>query len=73
MVNKMVNGKQCTVTWYVDDIKMSHENQQVLEDLLMLLNDEFGKEAPSPLPEEKYMITLGWSLIIQSWARLSSQ
>ena len=46
VVNKMVSGKQCTVAWYVDDIKMSHENQQVLEDLLMLLNDEFGKEAP---------------------------
>ena len=73
VVNKMVSGKQCTVAWYVDDIKMSHENQQVLEHLLTLLNDKFGKEAPSPLHEEKYMITLGWSLIIQSWARLSSR
>ena len=46
VVNKMVSGKQCTVTWYVDDIKMSHENQQVLKDLLTLLNNKFGKEAP---------------------------
>ena len=27
-------------------MKMSHKTQQVLEDLLALLNDEFGKEAP---------------------------
>ena len=72
VVNKMMSGQQCTVAWYVHNIKMSHENQQVLEDLLMLLNDKFGKEAPSPLPKEKYMITLGWSSIIQSWVRLSS-
>ena len=45
-VNKIVSGKQCTVAWYVDDIKMSHETEQVLEDLLTLLNNEFGKEAP---------------------------
>ena len=46
VVNKILSGKQCTIAWYVDNIKMSHETQQVLEDLLMLLNDKFGKEAP---------------------------
>ena len=46
VVNRIVSGKQCTVAWYVDDIKMSHETEQVLEDLSTLLNNEFGKEAP---------------------------
>ena len=42
----MIKGKQCTITWYVDDMKMSHVKQQVLKDLLTLLNKEFRKEAP---------------------------
>ena len=73
VVKKMVSGKQCTVAWYVDDIKMCHESQQVLEDLLTLLNNKFGKETPLTITHGKYMITLGWSSIIQSRARLSSQ
>ena len=50
VVNKIMSGKQYTVAWYVDDIKMSHESQQVLEDLLTLLNSEFRKEPPPPPP-----------------------
>ena len=42
----MIKGKQCTITWYVNDMKMSHVNQQVIEALLTLLNEEFRKEAP---------------------------
>ena len=38
MANKMVDGKQCTVLWHVDDLKMSHINNQVLEDLVDRLN-----------------------------------
>ena len=48
-----------TVAWYVDDIKMSHKNQQVLEDLLTLLNDEFGKEAPLTVTQGKIHDYLG--------------
>ena len=59
VMNKMVSGRQCTVAWYVDDIKMSHENQQVLEDLLTLLNDEFGKEAPLTITQGKMHDYLG--------------
>ena len=46
VINKMIEGKQCTIAWYVDDIKMSHAKQGVLENLLTSLNEEFGKEAP---------------------------
>ena len=45
IVNKRIKGKQCTITWYFDDMKMSHIAQEVLEDLLTSLNKEFGKEA----------------------------
>ena len=38
---------------------MSHENQQVLDDLLTLLNDEFGKEAPLTVTRGKIHDYLG--------------
>ena len=56
VINKIVSGKQCTVAWYVDDIKMSHET---LEDLLVLLNDEFRKEAPLTVTQGKIQNYLG--------------
>ena len=59
VVNKMMSGRQCTVAWYVDDIKISHEDQQVLEDLLTLLNDKFGKEAPLTVTRRKIHNYLG--------------
>ena len=46
IINKMIEGKQCTIAWYSNDIKMSHAQQEVLEGLLTSLNEEFGKEAP---------------------------
>ena len=31
VVNKKVNGKQCTIIWYVDDLKVSHEDEIVVK------------------------------------------
>ena len=33
VANKMVNGKQCILVWYVDDKKVSHMESKVVEDL----------------------------------------
>ena len=40
--NKMVNGEQITVQFHVDDLKVSHKEQAVLEDFLKGLRNEFG-------------------------------
>ena len=34
VANKVINGKQCTITWYVDDNKLSHMDPQVVTDIL---------------------------------------
>lgn len=39
----MVNGKSCTICWYVDDNKISHAEQSVLEDILHKLKVHFGE------------------------------
>ena len=31
VANKMVNGKQCTVVWHVDDLKISHVESAVVD------------------------------------------
>jgi hypothetical protein len=47
VVNKMVDGKQLTVAWHVDDLKILHVSTKVVDDLIADLDSEFGKETPS--------------------------
>ncbi len=46
VANKVIDGAQCTVLWHVDDIKISHVSEQVVDSILELLNEQYGKEAP---------------------------
>jgi len=46
VMNKTINGKQCTILWHVDDLKISHVEQSVLEEVLARLNLRYGKETP---------------------------
>jgi len=46
MANKMINGKQCTIIRHVHDLKISHKDKAVVDDILKKLNDKFGKESP---------------------------
>jgi len=41
--NMMVNGKQCTITWYVDDTKISHEAPNVVSWVIEEIEQRFGK------------------------------
>ena len=42
--NKMVNGKQLTVQFHVDDLKASHRDPDVLKEFVNDLRKEFGRE-----------------------------
>jgi hypothetical protein len=42
VANKMINGKQLTVTWHVDDLKASHEDEFELTKLVMFLAKKYG-------------------------------
>jgi hypothetical protein len=46
VANKMINGKQCTILWHVDDLKISHVDHNVVSHVIDQLDEEFGKEAP---------------------------
>ena len=43
VANKMVNGKQFTLVWYVEDNKVSHMEAKVVEDLINDLKNHFGE------------------------------
>jgi hypothetical protein len=46
VANKIIDGKQCTALWHVDNITISHMNHAVVEHVLGLLEKQYGKEKP---------------------------
>ena len=45
-MNKMINGKQATICWHVDDLKISYVEYDVVSDIISKLNGEFGTITP---------------------------
>ena len=44
VANKMIDGKQCTILWHVDDLKISHVNPDAVTVILNLLDQRYGQE-----------------------------
>ena len=44
VANKVINGQQCTIVWHVDDLKMSHTQQEVLDEIIEKLTSKYGNE-----------------------------
>ena len=42
VANKMIDGKQCTITWYVDDVKVSHVDETVVSDIITYIKKNLG-------------------------------
>ena len=62
VANKIIDGSQCTIAWYVDDLKISHKSQDVLEEVFKELQCEFGKEAPLTVSRGKQHSYLGMQI-----------
>ena len=43
VANKVIDHKQCTVTWHVDDLKISHVNPKVVDKVIKQLESRYGK------------------------------
>ena len=46
VANKMVNGKQLTLTWHVDDVKVSHVEKKVVDDFIDWVQEKYGQITP---------------------------
>lgn len=44
VANRIVDGKQHTVTWHVDDLKSSHVNPEVNRKFLIWLNEKYAND-----------------------------
>ena len=42
IANKDIDGAQCTMAWYVDDVKISHRNSAVVSKLIEQIENLFG-------------------------------
>ena len=62
VANKQINGQQCTLVWHVDDMKISHADSRVVDDIIKMLEQEFGKEAPLTIHRGKIHDYLGMTL-----------
>ena len=45
VANKYVNGQQCTITWHVDDLKISHVEEDVVRSVIQKIQEEFGQHS----------------------------
>jgi len=43
VANNNIKGKQCTVCWYVDDNKVSHEVEEVVPGTIKEISKHFGE------------------------------
>jgi hypothetical protein len=43
VANKIIDGKQCTIAWYVDDNKLSHADDNVVTNIIETIEGRFGK------------------------------
>ena len=62
VMNKMVDGKQCTILWHVDDLKISHVDPKVVDKVLEDINEKYGKEAPITVTRGKVHEYLGMTI-----------
>ena len=46
VINKVINGDQCTIGWHVNDLKISHVDEVITESIVEVIGNKYGKEAP---------------------------
>jgi Reverse transcriptase (RNA-dependent DNA polymerase) len=63
VMNKMINGKQCTILWHVDDLKISHVEAEVVTEIISKIEAIFGSlDAPVTKTRGKVHDYLGMTI-----------
>ena len=62
MANKTVDGNQMTAVWNVDDLNISHKNEDTVDALINKLSERYGKEADLTTHRGKVHEYLGMKL-----------
>jgi len=59
VANKIIKGNQCTIVWHVIDLKISHVDKDVVEEIIRKLTTKFGQDAPLTTSRGKVLDYLG--------------
>jgi hypothetical protein len=59
VMNKTINGKQCTILWHVDDLKISHVDLNVVTTILNMLGKHFAMETALTITRGKRHTYIG--------------
>jgi hypothetical protein len=62
VANKIIEGKQCNILWHVNDLKLSHVLEQVLDELIADMNKCYGKIIPLTITKGTKHDYLGMTL-----------
>jgi hypothetical protein len=62
ITNKMIDGKQYTIVWHVEGLKISHVDPEAIEGVLDQLNERYGKKKPLVTTQGKVYDYLGMIL-----------
>ena len=55
VANNIINGKQCTIVWHIDDNKISHEDPNVVSEIIIQLKGHLGKFTVTRGKKHKYL------------------
>jgi hypothetical protein len=55
VANKVINGKQCTILWYVDNNKLSHVEEKVVTEIIEDIKADYGNLVVSRGKEYKFL------------------
>jgi hypothetical protein len=62
VANKTIEGSQCTILWHVDDHKVSHASEKVIDQIIDKLEERYGQEAPLSITRGKVHDYLGMTI-----------
>ena len=62
MENKTVDGNQVTVVWHVEDLNISHKNEDTVDALINKLREQYRKEVDLAIHRGKVHEYLGMKL-----------
>ena len=62
VVNKIIEGNRCTILWHVDDLKISHMDEKVLDGVLDAISRRYGKEDTLTITRGKVHDYLGMQI-----------
>ena len=55
VANKMIDGKQCTLAWWVDDNCLTHLFDKVLDKVIKRIERKFGKMAVTRVDNDTFL------------------